>query len=73
MKQDTTTDAGWIFDDDITFCAKTDCTYVQCFRRAANIRQKNIPHSFAMLEGTVVCPLSYTEERSQQDAETGIN
>lgn len=42
--------------DDITFCDNTKCKVKKCFRNPKNIKHFEIPHSFASLEGTDLCP-----------------
>lgn len=42
--------------DDITFCVNKKCKVTKCFRNPKNIKCKLIPHSFAELEGTDLCP-----------------
>ena len=41
-------------DDDITFCM-SKCDNTKCRRHPSNIKIKNIPHSFALLEGSDLC------------------
>lgn len=43
--------------DDITFCAN-ECDMISCFRNPANIKNKDIPHSFGNIKGTALCPLT---------------
>lgn len=42
--------------DDITFCANTVCTNVECFRHQANMKNPSIPHSVADFTNTDICP-----------------
>lgn len=42
--------------EDITFCDNTKCKVKKCFRNPKNIKHFEIPHSFASLEGTDLCP-----------------
>lgn len=48
--------------DDITFCG-SDCNNKKCIRHPSNIREPNIPHSFAYLKDTDHCPLKKKEVR----------
>lgn len=42
--------------EDITFCDNIKCKVKKCFRNPKNIQHFDIPHSFASLEGTDLCP-----------------
>ena len=37
--------------DDITFCTNKKCKTTKCMRNSKNIRIRDIPHSFADLDG----------------------
>ena len=37
--------------DDITFCTNKKCAITKCVRNQKNIQVKDIPHSFADLDG----------------------
>ena len=41
--------------DDITFCGNKDCKHKDCFRHWTNIKEPNIPHSFAYFNNTPEC------------------
>lgn len=41
--------------DDITFCSNIKCGYLRCHRNPKNILRPEMPHSFAMLDGTDMC------------------
>lgn len=51
---------NWL-GDDITFCM-SECGRTDCFRHPSNILVKDIPHSFAMFEGTEYCPKTKKED-----------
>ena len=42
------------FDDDITFCM-SECDNKECYRHPSNIKDRSIPHSFALLKDTDLC------------------
>lgn len=42
--------------EDITFCDNQKCKVTRCFRNPKNIKHFEIPHSFASLEGSDMCP-----------------
>lgn len=42
--------------DDITFCMNENCKHKKCFRHNSNIKDRTIPHSYAIFEGTEDCP-----------------
>lgn len=46
-------DEEWVTDD-ITFCM-SECDYKKCRRHPSNMRNKNIPHSMALLKDTDLC------------------
>ncbi|MBQ9686288.1 MAG: hypothetical protein IJV41_07075 [Oscillospiraceae bacterium] len=48
--------------EDITFCT-ADCDNMRCGRNPKHIRQHDIPHSFAEIEGTEMCLKSPYKDR----------
>lgn len=42
--------------DDITFCANWNCKVTRCRRNRANVKHRELLHSYAWLEGTELCP-----------------
>lgn len=52
--------------EDITFCDNQKCKVKRCFRNPKNIKHFEIPHSFASLEGTDLCP-SFEKEVNRND------
>lgn len=44
--------------EDITYCLNKDCTKKKCERHASHIKNKAIPHSFAMFD----CPTEKTRK-----------
>lgn len=52
--------------DDITWCGKIDCKDTKCYRNQVHIKDKVGLHSFAMCEGTEMCP-SYYEYPHQEN------
>ena len=53
--------------EDITFCDNTKCRVTRCFRNAKNIKHFEIPHSFASLEGSGLCPSFEKDEGEEND------
>ena len=53
----------WV-SDDITFCLNDKCKVTACYRNQENIHCRDIPHSFAELEGTESCPSFYDDGAS---------
>lgn len=51
--------------EDITYCANTECRYTSCDRNPQNIRQPML-HSFAELEGTEYCQKGEKTCRNQK-------
>lgn len=42
--------------DDITFCANWNYKVTRCRRNRANVKHRELLHSYAWLEGTELCP-----------------
>ena len=42
--------------DDITFCANWNCKVTRCRRNRANVKHRELLHSYAWLEGMELCP-----------------
>lgn len=42
--------------EDITFCDNHKCKVKRCFRNPKNIKHFEIPHSYASLECSDLCP-----------------
>lgn len=42
--------------DDITFCANWNCKVKRCRRNRANVKHRELLHSYAWWEGTELCP-----------------
>lgn len=50
--------------EDITWCGRFDCTEKDCRRNPCNIRRREIPHSYALLENTEDC---YKKHRTSEN------
>ncbi len=55
--------------EDITYCGNTKCKVIKCRRNHKNIKRRDILHSFAMLEGSELCPdiPEQTKRREQEN------
>lgn len=42
--------------EDMTYCANWDCKVTRCRRNRANVKHRELLHSYAWLEGTEFCP-----------------
>lgn len=42
--------------EDITYCANWGCKVTRCKRNRANVKHRELLHSYAWLEGTEFCP-----------------
>ena len=49
----------WISDDH-AFCSD-ECENTDCWRHPSNIKNKDLPHTFAKFKNTELCELPYKE------------
>lgn len=42
--------------EDMTYCANWDCKVTKCRRNRANVKHRELMHSYTWLEGTEFCP-----------------
>ena len=47
--------------EDMTYCANWDCKVTRCRRNRANVKHRELMHSYTWLEGTEFCP-DFTRE-----------